>query len=52
MKHTLQLNEVKQQLIKIREGESVHTQLTQVQVLANCLLYLIDYLETKNIAAH
>lgn len=39
---------VKKELIKIKEGEFVHTELTQVQTVAKCLLQLIDYLSEKS----
>jgi hypothetical protein len=47
MKNDL-LIQVKQELITIKEGVFVHTELTQVQTVAKCLLQLIDYLLEKS----
>jgi len=47
----LSLNDIKIELLKIRDGEIVHTEFTQVQVLTKCVLDFIDYLsENYNLA--
>lgn len=41
------LSSIKHELMKIKEGAFVHTELTQVQTVAKCLLDFIDYLLEK-----
>jgi phage antirepressor YoqD-like protein len=42
------LHSIKQELTEIKEGAFVHTEFTQVQMVAKCLSELIDYLLEKS----